>query len=696
MAEEDRSLETLLNRATNPANRDEDWEHILAFCDQVNKEIEGSQIAVKLLAHKLQSPQEREALYALTTLEGCVKNCGKKFHQEIGKFRFLNEIIKVVSPKYLGKATTEKVKRRCIELIYSWSRGLPQEAKILDAYKMLKQQGVVKEDPTYIDKTLDTFPPPQPREKNAIFEDDDKANLLQKLLRSKNPQDLQAANRLIKNMVKQDTERMDKISRRINQLQEIDNNVKLLNEMLAHYTKQNSSQSDRDMMKELYDTLEKLRPNLFRLASDVDEKDNTGIADILTTNDDAMRVLASYKKIVEGSTSDESNLAFLRAGAGNLSSLLDLNEPSSPAKPDTSTAPSTDILDEELLALGLGDSKTDDPNKSTTLLGDLDDIFSAVTQQNTVPASQTGLQTTNIFSMPSMQGGTFQSQPLNQFNTGQPTQLSTQQVQRPPQYNNQGFSQPQQPSQGWSFQGTPTVAPSQQNKTAQQSTTTTSMGDIDLLGQSLMQQSLPKEYIKPIIPPPEKKTLNQMSTKTTDGPLLATVSPFTTSQTTVTLSSPVISSTTATPVTTPKQGEVQPLNDVFVSIESVQPGTSPPINAYDKNGMKIVIHIAKNRPREDVHVMVVSVMSTNTSAVKNFSFQAAVPKAMKVKLQPPSATDLPLYNPILPPAAITQIMLLANPQNYPKERIRLKFKITYSLDSESRSDVGEVDNFVFS
>lgn len=55
-------------------------------------------------------------------------------------------------------------------------------------------------------------------------------------------------------------------------------------------------------------------------------------------------------------------------------------------------------------------------------------------------------------------------------------------------------------------------------------------------------------------------------------------------------------------------------------------GTSPPINAYDKNGLKIVIHIAKNRPREDVHVMVVSVMSTNTSAVKNFSFQAAVPK----------------------------------------------------------------------
>ena len=32
-------------------------------------------------------------------------------------------------------------------------------------------------------------------------------------------------------------------------------------------------------LKELCDTLEKLRPNLFRLASDVDEKDNSGISE---------------------------------------------------------------------------------------------------------------------------------------------------------------------------------------------------------------------------------------------------------------------------------------------------------------------------------------------------------------------------------------------------------------------------------
>lgn len=30
-----------------------------------------------------------------------MKTCGKRFHSEVGKFRFLNELIKVVSPKVI-------------------------------------------------------------------------------------------------------------------------------------------------------------------------------------------------------------------------------------------------------------------------------------------------------------------------------------------------------------------------------------------------------------------------------------------------------------------------------------------------------------------------------------------------------------------------------------------------------------------
>lgn len=34
-----------------------------------------------------------------------MKNCGRRFHNEVGKFKFLNELIKVVSPKVSIKTT---------------------------------------------------------------------------------------------------------------------------------------------------------------------------------------------------------------------------------------------------------------------------------------------------------------------------------------------------------------------------------------------------------------------------------------------------------------------------------------------------------------------------------------------------------------------------------------------------------------
>lgn len=53
---------------------------------------------------------------------------------------------------------------------------------------------------------------------------------------------------------------------------------------------------------------------------------------------------------------------------------------------------------------------------------------------------------------------------------------------------------------------------------------------------------------------------------------------------------------------------------------------------------------------------------------------------MKVKLQPPSATDLPAYNPILPPSAITQVMLLANPQNVSQQKSIKSLSLKVNLD----------------
>ncbi|XP_071106112.1 ADP-ribosylation factor-binding protein GGA1-like [Haliotis cracherodii] len=679
MAEERETLESVLNKATNPAQRDEDWDFIMAFCDKVNHDLEGPQFAVRLLAHKIQSPQERESLFALTTLEACVKNCGRRFHQEIGKFRFLNEIIKVVSPKYLGSKTTEKVKKRCIEILYSWSKGLTHESKIQEAYTMLKTQGIVKEDPTYVDTTFE-IPPERPR--NAVFEDDEKAKLLSKLLKSKNPDDLQAANRLIKNMVKEDAAKSEKISRRINELETISNNVKLLTEMMSIYDKNTTTQAEKDMMKELHATLEKLRPNLFRLASDVDEKDSDGINDILKANDTVMKTMGEYKSKVEG-IHEEGDWAHGK----DASSLLDLNFEPSPSRAarieQSATSTSTVILEGEFQALGLDDKKVSGTQASdSSVLSELDDIFGAAAQQPVSkppqPALSQAMSTAGMFAsgtVPVM--GAAAPFPVMMPAMGQQPGLSP-------------FGQLQQP-----------VAPAVQGVQASSASTgmssqkvpVTAMADLDLLGQNLLQQSLGGKDQRNHFPPqqttPKKMTMNQLaavsagsqSAPGTQPTLLLLANQNSSSQSTAILN-PVGPGSAASQ-------ELLPLTDIFVPLENIKPATDmPPVTAYDKNSVKTVIHFATDKPRSDVLVMVLSTLSTNTSPIKKFVFQAAVPKVMKVKLQPPSASDLPAYNPILPPAAITQVMLIANPK---REKIRLKYKVTYILDENNVTDTGDID-----
>jgi ADP-ribosylation factor-binding protein GGA len=88
---------------------------------------------------------------------------------------------------------------------------------------------------------------------------------------------------------------------------------------------------------------------------------------------------------------------------------------------------------------------------------------------------------------------------------------------------------------------------------------------------------------------------------------------------------------------------------------------------------------------------------------------------MKIKLQPPTSNELPGYNPILPPSAITQVMLLSNPVKVTalnivgrflstkappeiycfsfKDRIRLKFRISYEVNGVKSVETGDLENF---
>jgi ADP-ribosylation factor-binding protein GGA len=62
-------------------------------------------------------------------LESVVKACGLPVHQIVGKFRFLNELIKMVSPKYYAN-TPQTVKNRIYAMFTQWNFSLVDQPKV--------------------------------------------------------------------------------------------------------------------------------------------------------------------------------------------------------------------------------------------------------------------------------------------------------------------------------------------------------------------------------------------------------------------------------------------------------------------------------------------------------------------------------------------------------------------------------------
>uniref|UniRef100_A0A4W5MSH8 Golgi-associated, gamma adaptin ear containing, ARF binding protein 1 n=1 Tax=Hucho hucho TaxID=62062 RepID=A0A4W5MSH8_9TELE len=523
--------------------------------------------------------------------------------------------------------------------MFSWTVRLPDEPKIADAYQMLKKQGIVKQDPVLPDEPL---PPPPPRTKSVIFEDEEKSKMLSRLLNSTHPEDLRAANKLIKEMVQEDQKRMEKVSKRVNTIQEVKESVGLLTQLLGDYSKESSSQSNQELIKDLYQSCEKMRPTLFRLASDTEDNDEA-LADILQANDSLTQVINLYRQLVKGEELNGDSTA-MPTLPGSSTALLDLTGldtsptvlPSYPDTPSLQT-PSQELgislLDDELMSLGLNDVT---PNSTPTpQSGDWNSFQCSDSVEPVVPAVPTA-----TVLLPAV------------------------------------TTIPQAPSGG-----APAASPK-------------ALDELDLLGKTLLHQSLPPgtQHVNwDKLQPQSRPTLRDLQTKSstnttstsTPSPILA----FPSEQPGSLLDSlPSLGPSTPAP-----QNDIS-LANVIVPLESIKPSSLLPVTVFDKHSLRVLFHFARDSPpsRPDVLVVIISMLSSAPIPVTNIRFQSAVPKVMKVKLQPPSGTELPAFNPILPPAAITQVLLLANPH---KEMVRLRYKLTFDLGEESHDESGDVEQF---
>ncbi|XP_034156117.2 ADP-ribosylation factor-binding protein GGA3 [Pangasianodon hypophthalmus] len=561
MAEEEQCVDFLLaclNKATDPENPSERWDCMQEFYQHVNTHPNGPQIATRLLAHKIQSPQEKEALQALTLLEVCMNNCGKRFHSEAAKFRFLNELIKVLSPKYLGVWSTEQVKQRVTEVFYSWTQWLKDEPKVQEAYSMLKKQGIVKKDPKLPDTIA--MPPPSPRQEVSVFDNDDKSKLLSRLLKSGRPEDLQMANTLIKSTLQEEQEKVEKENRRVNTLQEVEKCTSQLKLLLSQHHTQPTPE-----MQDLYERCDRLRSNLFRLASDTVDN-NEALAEILRRNDELTHVITLYREKTQKPQTETDTTLVSPVKSYHLIDFSVLGDGVPCGQVEQST---TLLQDEEQQKIHGADSSRD----TLSVKSYLDDLLQLE-------------DTVNIMS-----------------ETGQMEMA----------YRNEDY--------------------------ITHSASVLSAAKLELQSRSASSN-------------------NQ----------------------------PVASGGV------PKPCPASSLADITVSLDSVKPSHIKPITVFNHRGVHVSLHFTKEAPpsHPDVAVIIVSAVNTSPLPVSDFLFLAAVPKNMCVRLQAATGSTLPPYSPLLPPAALSQILLLSNPLRKP---VRLRFRVTLILGQERLQQDGDIDQF---
>lgn len=640
------SLDALLHKATNTQSHNVDTAAVEAFCALINKEKEGPNIGAKLLANRMHSKNETEALHTLAILDTSMKRCNNSLHSEIGKFRFLNEMIKLVSPKYLGSQTPISIKQKVLQLLYIWTLDYPKETKIKEAYDMLKKQGVIREVPLSV--CADNATLPERKLGNSIFNDEEKNRLLQKLLQSKNPEDLQAANRLIKNMVKEDDKMAELKSRRVIELESVHNNVRLLNEMLDSYKPGISSEDELQLIKELHQSCERLRPSVFKLATDVQQNEEM-LNEVLHASDELGQVFDKFTEIII-----KGNIPQQEVQSSNLS-LLDLADESAlgsnnvTLQSQTSNESQSDmdllcdiftsnaVTDPDDILKPISTLKTrslEDPNHAksskTSALDELDALGEHLLKEN-LSSQRSSTQFNKVT----------EKVPMNV-------------LARQSSLENKNSNSLTEQSKLTDLVDAFKLDLNFLTKTAC-STTTESMAsqNQDLNGDDVLVDITcdKKEQSEPIVK--EEVTSTIIESK------ILTKTDF-------------------------------KLTDLFVKLEEIKPSSLMPLVVLDeKNGITVTFHFGKNKPREDVTVIVVTTISKNELPLSNLLFQAVVPKNCKLKLQKPSGTELPAHNPFLPPSAVTQVMLIANPE---KTKICLKFIVSYTMDDETFTEMGEVES----
>ncbi|KAF9570548.1 hypothetical protein EC968_001718 [Mortierella alpina] len=305
-------LETYIERACDPSRYEPDLALNLEICDvikekQKNTPREAAIYIVRLVNHK----NMHVGMLALTLLDNCVKNCGYPFHLQIATKEFLNALVRRFPERPLTVPTP--VQTRILELIQEWYTTLCKTSRykedlvhIRDMHRLLNFKGYrfpqTKKSAAAVLNPVDSLKSP------AELEEEDRvaqAAKLQELIRRGRPEDVRAANELVKRMTGYEPEQKPDYAEQASaELEKLLQKATLLTEMLND-VKPGEIIGRGDIFEDLFGTCKAAHPKIQRFISEKEDPENMGedeldMHKLLELNDILNNVVEQYEQVKNG------------------------------------------------------------------------------------------------------------------------------------------------------------------------------------------------------------------------------------------------------------------------------------------------------------------------------------------------------------------------------------------------------------
>lgn len=452
-----------------------------------------------------------------------------------------------------------------------------------------------------------------------------------RLLQSRNQKDIEAANLMIQNMVRDNDRRIQIQNRRLIDLQSANENAILLKEMLDEIDVNNASEDTLSTLQEIYKNCLKLKPTVCRLAEESHDSE-TFMNKILETTDLMNRTIENYTAII-------------------------INKIPTVKPVTKTTTTTTNLLD---VAENIGSAQESSTSNGT--LNELNDIFSSTT----TASSPLSAQIDNILLTPqvmtSQQTSSNNIDIMALINSHKPVN-KTVSDDLLGNFNESTVKSPTKDKPKAMLSELDSIVSGMKTKL--------------LVGSD--EQSSPVEDVPKSVNDDDVKNLICETPQSEFPPIIA---------------ENFVLQQQQEQQKQPQKVALKDINLDLSNIQPSEI-EAPRTILDEPKGLKVVVNFTADRPAKDVVVLVISVVNQGSVAIKNFTFDASVSKPCKLRILETSDRDLPAVKPFKPPTeTINQVVLLLNPTQQPVHMIAILTYNVQDDDDEEKVSI-EVKDIPF-